>query len=397
MSEDNANLALLPSGFVDLLPPDAEDEARCITSLMKRFAAFGYSRIKPPFLEFEESLLAPGPGSFLAQNTFRLMDPVSHRMVGMRPDITAQVARIASSRLKNEPRPLRLAYANDVLRTRAGQMRTERQFCQVGCEIVGDGSVDTDVEICMLPLIGLKGLGLDEITIDLNIPGFVSRLIACEGEEMPEETLAAMRKAIAQRDRDALEALGSRAALRIAQAMDAAGNAAMALERLQGIALSDGPDHGGQAKTVERDILTLEQVCEDLKRALEQLDIRGVSITVDVMDQAGFEYHKGLGFTLFSPHVHGELGRGGCYDVRWFGNSDAPETARGFTLYMDTIRKVKPEREERDRVYVSAHESWATIRDLQDKGWIVVRGSAEHNFPEGCSHQYVNGTVVGIK
>ena len=98
--------ALLPAGLRDLLPPEAETEAAAVETLMDLFAAHGYQRVKPPLLEFEDSLFA-GSGQAVADQTFRLMDPVSHRMMGLRADTTPQVARIATTRLASAPRPLR--------------------------------------------------------------------------------------------------------------------------------------------------------------------------------------------------------------------------------------------------------------------------------------------------
>lgn len=384
MNTKNTDLALLPSGFSDLLPPDAEKEARAIEILMQRLASFGYRRIKPPIIEFEDSLLAPGPGEIMAPETFRLMDPSSHRMIGLRADITPQIARIASSRLINEPRPLRLAYASDVLRTRASQLRTRRQFCQVGCEIIGDGSIDTDVEICMLALIGLKDLGFDSITLDLNIPGLVKRLL--EKENIPNESLQIIKKAIRQRDRDTLEKQENAACKHIAKVMDASGPASIALKKLKALTQELSKI------SIAEDIATLDKVYADLEKGIQELGHQNINITIDALDQEGFEYHKNLGFTLFSPQIAGELGRGGCYDVR-FGTSDSLETARGFTLYMDTITCAGLEEETRNRIYVHATESWETITKLQAENWIVVRGSTQHNFPENCSHYYNNGTI----
>ena len=135
-SNDNDHRGLLPAGLADLLPPDAAREARAIDVAIERFAAFGYERVKPPLVEFEESLLG-GPGAALAPQTFRLMDPVSQRMMGVRPDMTVQVARIAVTRLKHEPRPLRLSYGGNVIRVRGGALKPERQFAQVGTELIG--------------------------------------------------------------------------------------------------------------------------------------------------------------------------------------------------------------------------------------------------------------------
>ena len=110
MSDDDLpnNRALLPAGLRDLLPPDAETEASAVEALMEVFASHGYQRVQPPLLEFEDSLLA-GSGAAVSEQTFRLMDPVSQRMMGLRADTTPQVARIATTRLARAPRPLRLS------------------------------------------------------------------------------------------------------------------------------------------------------------------------------------------------------------------------------------------------------------------------------------------------
>jgi ATP phosphoribosyltransferase regulatory subunit len=124
-ANDNDHRGLLPAGLADLLPPDAEREARAIDLALERCAAFGYERVKPPLVEFEESLLG-GPGAVLGPQTFRLMDPVSQRMMGVRPDMTVQVARIAVTRLKHEPRPLRLSYGGNVIRVRGSALKPGR-------------------------------------------------------------------------------------------------------------------------------------------------------------------------------------------------------------------------------------------------------------------------------
>ena len=115
------NPALLPGGLIDLLPPDAEIEAEAVSAVMAVFAAHGYQRVKPPLLEFEDGLLT-GSGAAMADQTFRLMDPESRRMMGLRADMTPQVARIARTRLAHAPRPLRLSYAGQCLRVHGSQL-----------------------------------------------------------------------------------------------------------------------------------------------------------------------------------------------------------------------------------------------------------------------------------
>src|SRR5476651_1254647 len=153
------NPALLPAGLRDLLPPEAETEASAVEALMAVFAAHGYQRVKPPMLEFEDSLLA-GSGAAVAEQTFRLMDPDSQRMMGVRADMTLQVARLAATRLANAPRPLRLSYAGEVLRVGAAQLNPERQLRQIGCELIGSLDAAADAEIVLLAYSALTELGV---------------------------------------------------------------------------------------------------------------------------------------------------------------------------------------------------------------------------------------------
>ncbi|MBX9634247.1 MAG: ATP phosphoribosyltransferase regulatory subunit, partial [Magnetospirillum sp.] len=136
---DFANRALLPAGLRDILPLDAEHEAGVVGRLMAHFAAQGYERVKPPLIEFEETLLA-GAGAATASQCFRVMDPLSQKMMGVRADLTPQVARIAVTRLAGAARPLRLSYAGQVLRVKGSQLRPERQFGQAGIELIGNDS-----------------------------------------------------------------------------------------------------------------------------------------------------------------------------------------------------------------------------------------------------------------
>src|SRR5438477_9780446 len=142
---DAPHPALLPAGLYDLLPPDAEIEAEVTARLMGVLAAHGYERVKPPLVEFEETLLS-GPGAAMAPATFRMMDPASHRMICVRADMTPQIARIAATRLGDTPRPLRLSYAGQVLRVTGSEMRPERPIGQVGAELIGAAGADADVE-----------------------------------------------------------------------------------------------------------------------------------------------------------------------------------------------------------------------------------------------------------
>lgn len=362
MSQKSDNhLALLPNGFVDLLPPEAEQEARAIAILMQNFAAFGYNRVKPPLVEFEDSLLAPGPGASLANETFRLMDPITHRMMGIRSDITPQTARIASARLGGEPRPLRLAYANDVLRTKANQQRTERQFCQVGCEIIGAPDVEADIEACVLAVKGLKALGMKDITIDFALPLVRGKVFAAAKVDVKEQ--ARISKSLERRDQDILKSQKGGLKAQVKALLDASGNAAATLKKLSAAELP---------KSALADVQAATQIFKGTQRAFDELGFDDVTITCDALESKGFEYHGAFAFMLFAKGVRGELGRGGRYDVK-FGENGKGESATGFTLYMDTIRRALPALEKKKIVKVAASESWQRIEKLQKEGAVVVR------------------------
>ena len=179
MTEYERN-ALLPAGLRDVLPHDAAFEAAIVEILVAVFAARGYDRVKPPLIEFEDSLLA-GAGIAVASQTFRLMDPVSQRMMGVRADITPQIARIAKSRLAGTPRPLRLSYAGDVLRVRGSQLRPERQIVQVGAELIGAAAPAADAEIITMAMEAIAATGVDGLTVDLTVPRLVPSLLERHG------------------------------------------------------------------------------------------------------------------------------------------------------------------------------------------------------------------------
>lgn len=356
MSE--ASSALLPNGLKDLLPPEAGEEALISTLLLESFSKFGYERVKPPLVEFEESLLAPGPGQSLARNTFRLMDPVSQHMMGVRADTTAQIARIAGSRLKDMPRPLRLSYAADVLRVNASQLRTERQFCQVGCELVGASTTQDDVESCLIALKGLNDLGVKSLSIDLTIPNIVCALF--KAFKVDEEEQGQIENLLQKRDRDGLQTLNNKISKPLVALLDCSGLAEQALVDLKKAKLP---------KETNKDIKTLDDLYQGLKEALSVYGMSDINITIDLIERRGFEYKSGTGFTIFAPQVRGELGQGGRYRL----SDKSEEQATGFTLYMDSVRQAVTIKDTQERRAVKSDSNWNEIKKLQDQGFIIQR------------------------
>ena len=179
---DAPHPALLPTGMRDLLPPEAEVEAQVVARLMTTLAAHGYERVKPPLVEFEETLFA-GAGAAMATATFRMMDPASHRMIGVRADMTPQIARIAATRLGAASRPLRLSYAGQVLRVVGSEIRPERQVGQVGAELIGAAGPAADVEAVAVAAEALAALGVPELSVDVTLPTLVPAVAEAYGWE----------------------------------------------------------------------------------------------------------------------------------------------------------------------------------------------------------------------
>ena len=168
--DEKFNQGLLPAGLVDLLEPIASQNNHAITTMLNCFGQFGYQRVKPPLVEFESTLLAKGPGATTAAKSFRLMDPLTQNMMALRSDMTAQIARISGTRLKHEPRPLRLTYEGDVMRVIPDSLNSERQLYQAGAELIGYNDATATAEILVMGVKALDSVGLKSITVDLGVP-----------------------------------------------------------------------------------------------------------------------------------------------------------------------------------------------------------------------------------
>src|ERR1700692_2855262 len=217
---DAPHPALLPAGLYDLLPPEAEIEAAVTARLMGVLAAHGYERVKPPLVEFEETLLSEA-GAAMASDTFRTMDPASHRMIGVRADMTPQVARIAATRLSHRPRPLRLSYAGQVLRVKGSEMRPGRPHGQGGGELIGAGGPQADVEVIAVAGEALAEIGVPDLSVDLTLPTLVPAIVEAFG--IAGERAAGVRAALDRKDAAAVARLAGEAGGLLARLVAATG------------------------------------------------------------------------------------------------------------------------------------------------------------------------------
>jgi ATP phosphoribosyltransferase regulatory subunit len=315
------------------------------------------------------------------------MDPISHRMVAVRADMTPQIARIAATRLPHRPRPLRLSYAGQVLRVRATQMRPERPFGPVGAELIGAAGPAADVEAIAVAGEALTAVGVPHLSVDVTLPTLVPAI--AEAYDIAGERAAALRAALDRKDVAAVAHLAGEAGEVLASLVAAAGLAGPAR------AAFDRLDLPERAR-IERD--RLGAVLDGLDATLP-----GVKVTVDPVENRGFEYHTGISFTFFArvdPALGplGELGRGGRYQA---GDPSAPEPATGFTLYTDTILRTLPGPAPRRRLFVPFEADRVRAGVLRTEGWITVAALQpaadwhEEAHRLGCDH-VLDGSEVRL-
>ncbi len=339
--------------------------------LIQSFAAFGYERVKPPLVEFEQNLLG-GVGGSMANRTFRMMDPLSQRMMAVRSDMTLQIARIASTRLAASPRPLRLSYAGDVLRVVGSQLSPERQFTQVGIELIGSDAVAADAEAILIAAESVGRVGIRQLSIDLMLPTLVPGLFEAHGVD--GERQQQLRQALDRKDADTLSAGGGDLARMLQRLMAASGPLTQGLKALDAMALE-----GAARGLVQR----LKEVAASVQREAPSL-----TLTLDAVENRGFQYHTGVSFSLFVRGVRGELGRGG----RYVAGERPGEPATGFTLYMDTVIRALPEAKAGAKLYLPHGIPAATASSLRQAGWAAVAGLepvadiAAEARRLGCSH-----------
>lgn len=358
---------LLPAGLEDALPPQAEFEAYVTSQILVDFKSYGYDRIDPPLLEFEECLLnGSSADSNVSKQTFRMMDPVSRKMLGVRVDMTIQAARIASSRLAGEPRPLRLSYAGKVLRVMGTQLRPSRQFTQAGIELIGTDCAAADAEVIVLSVHALEEIGVKGICIDLNIPQLASLILHEQivSGQVDLQIVKGLLEAKAPEIVSYLKGNGaSTQAEIIKNLIDAAGEADSAILKLQSIEFS------GEAASIINRLIEVVNIVKSKKANL--------TITVDVVENVGLGYHKGITFNLYAKGSSLIIGRGGRY-ITGTLNADknkeetGGEDAVGATLFLDSIMPMLSMPQDSMRVLVAENANQTKAEQLRKEGIITI-------------------------
>ena len=355
---------LLPENIADVLPSEARKIEELRRLMLDNFRLYGYELVMPPLLEYVESLLA-GAGEDTDLRTFKVVDQLSGRLLGLRADMTTQVARI-DAHLLNRKSVTRLCYAGSVLHTRPSGLHATREPLQIGAEIYGHAGLEADGEIQELALASLALAGFDNVRLDLSHVGILRAILADD--------------AAAQRDQAAIVALlrakdtPGLGELTISYAPETRA-ALMALPSLYG-----DIDVLGRARDVLPQSSGITRALAELA-ALAASAIGRAEVAIDLADLRGYQYESGAMFALYVPGLPNAVARGGRYDHvgEAFGRA---RPATGFSLDLRELARLLPTAERKHSIrapWGNAPELREKIAALRQAGEVVIQSMPGHD------------------
>ena len=367
---------LLPAGIEDTLPPGVKrlESARAV--VLQLFDSWGFDHVVPPLSEFQDSLLT-GVGGDLADQTFRLMDPQSGKMLGIRADMTPQAARIAARHF-DLSRPVRLCYLGSTLQARPVSFHRSRNPLQVGAELFGDSGSAGDVEIVRLMVATLQSLGVPDFLLALGHVGIFHALAEMAGLTADQQTQyfdILQRKALTEIDTFL---------------------ASIAMPVEHRTALRSLVDLHGPEEVLEQAQSLYSVASDEARLALEELveitqqlrtHLPDLPIYFDLAETRGYQYHTGL---VFAAYVNGEglaIASGGRYDgvAKVFGTGSA---ATGFSADLKNLVELSATEEPVDLPLVLApghadQQLTEKIAALRSEGYRVVYELPQAEDPVG--------------
>jgi len=367
----------LPEYVEDVLPVEAMRVERLRRRILDLFVAHGYEYVIPPLIEYIDSLLT-GTGSDLGLRTFKLVDQLSGRTLGVRADITPQAARI-DAHLLNRKGVARLCYAGHVLHTLPTAESRARESMQIGAELFGHAGLESDVEVQRLMLSALSAAGIERAQVDLGHVGILRILLSRSGIAREHEPI--LFDALQRKDLPEL-----RGVLQSVQPLYR--DALLLLPQLYGDAsvlrqasryLPKLPEIASALHTLRR----LANAATDLAHA----------IRFDLGELRGYRYHSGVVFAAYAPGWRGAVARGGRYDEVGLAFGRA-RSATGFSLDLRELASAIPDVKQR-RILAPLRDDPALaklVQRLRAQGDIVVTelpGHTAHRAELGCSHAIV--------
>jgi ATP phosphoribosyltransferase regulatory subunit len=291
---------LLPEQIADVLPSQARRVEELRRTLIDRARGYGYELVIPPLVEHLDSLLS-GTGQALGLKTFKLVDQLSGRTLGLRADTTPQVARI-DAHLLNRDGVARLAYCGPVLHARADSALASRELLQFGAEVYGHAGLEADLEVIDLALDALGSAGVGDVLLDLGDARVLRALLG--GEVLADGRLGDVAQALARKDVTALDAIGDAVSAPTRTALKALTRLYGSVEVLAA-ARRELPAHAPILRALD----DLAWLAEHVRRV--HPDVR---IAFDLADSSGYAYYSGPRFALYAGASNAALARGGRYD-----------------------------------------------------------------------------------
>ncbi|MSQ75995.1 MAG: ATP phosphoribosyltransferase regulatory subunit [Rhodoferax sp.] len=361
---------VLPDHIADVLPSEARHIEELRRELLDMARCYGYELVIPPLLEHLESLLS-GAASALDLQTFKLVDQLSGRMLGLRADSTPQVARI-DAHLLNRRGVTRLCYCGPVLHTRPGGPHATREPLQLGAEIYGHAGLEADLEVLSLALAGLSAVKAQALAVDMADARIVRALTA--DMALSATGLSQIHAALAAKDLSELKVLTR-------DAPAASRNGLLALPQLYG---------GAEILTEAEKLLPagplIAQALAELRWLAQRVE--GVRVSFDLADLRGYAYYSGATFSIYARGGSDALVRGGRYDEvgAVFGRN---RPAAGFSLDLKALVGVLAPRPLRAAIRAPWRDADAlrsAIAVLRAQGETVVCALPGHDHEEDEFH-----------
>ena len=352
---------LLPEDIADVLPAQARKVETLRRAILDLYQSYGYELVAPPILEFLDSLLT-GTGSDLNLQTFKLVDQMSGRTLGLRADITPQVARI-DAHLLNRSGVTRLCYAGSVAHARTPVGSSSREDLQLGAEIYGCPSWEADYEAMTLLLKTLSIAGLNKVYLDLSHAGILTGILA--DQKLDKEAIENLYALLQTKDRPRLSKWAECLPANTAQAL-------MALTELNGPCA----EVLAKAKKVLPKHAAIDQALIDLESLVVAVSSSsGLELSIDLADLRGYQYHSGVMFAVYVEKLPQPIARGGRYDHvgQAFGRS---RPATGFSLDLLTLASLSPLKVRKLAIVAPWLDDAAlikTIAALRQSGEVVIQ------------------------
>ena len=358
------NRWLLPEDIADVLPAQARKVESLRRSILDLYQSYGYELVSPPILEFLDSLLT-GTGSDLNLQTFKLVDQLSGRTLGLRADITPQVARI-DAHLLNRAGVTRLCYAGSVAHARTPVGSSSREQLQLGAEIYGCASWEADFEAITLLLKTLDVAGLKKVYLDLSHAGILTGILA--DQKLDKDTVEPLYGFLQSKDHPRLRQWATCLPAKVADAL-------LALTELNGPCA----EVFANAKKVLPKHSAVDQALADLERIVSVSKANNnLELSIDLADLRGYQYHSGVMFAAYVDGLPQPIARGGRYDQvgQAFGRS---RPATGFSLDLLTLASLSPLDVRKMAIlapWVQDPALEKAIADLRNGGEVVIQALA---------------------